>query len=84
MLICQLDFLFFSFICTFIFIFLYRISRPERYSYDLIKKSGEFVINLTNEKLAFATDWCGVRSGKDYDNLFVRIKMLRLRNLSEE
>lgn len=41
--------------------------RPERYSYKLIKESGEFVINLTNEKLAFATDWCGVRSGKDYD-----------------
>lgn len=41
--------------------------RPERYSYNLIKKSGEFVINLTNEKLVFATDWCGVRSGKDYD-----------------
>ena len=41
--------------------------RPERYSYHMIKESGEFVINLTNEKLAFATDWCGVRSGKDYD-----------------
>lgn len=41
--------------------------RPERYSYHLIKESGEFVINLTNEKLAFATDWCGVRSGKEYD-----------------
>ena len=41
--------------------------RPERYSYNLIKDNGEFAINLTNEKLAFATDWCGVRSGKDYD-----------------
>lgn len=41
--------------------------RPERYSYKLIKESGEFVINLTTEKLAYATDWCGVRSGKDYD-----------------
>lgn len=41
--------------------------RPERYSYNLIKDSGEFIINLTNEKLAFATDWCGVRSGRDYD-----------------
>lgn len=41
--------------------------RPERYSYNLIKENGEFVINLTNENLAFATDWCGVRSGKDYD-----------------
>lgn len=41
--------------------------RPERYSYNLIKESGEFVINLTNEDLVYATDWCGVRSGKDYD-----------------
>lgn len=41
--------------------------RPQRYSYGLIKKSGEFVINLTTRKLAYATDWCGVRSGKDYD-----------------
>ena len=41
--------------------------RPERYSYNLIKESGEFVINLTNEKLCFATDWCGVKSGKDHD-----------------
>ena len=41
--------------------------RPERYSYNLIKESGEFVINLTNEKLAFATDWCGVRSGAKFD-----------------
>ncbi len=41
--------------------------RPERYSYDIIKKTGEFVINVTTEKLAKATDWCGVRSGKDYD-----------------
>ena len=41
--------------------------RPERYSYNLIKENGEFAINLTNEKLAFATDWCGVRSGAKYD-----------------
>ena len=41
--------------------------RPERYSYNLIKESGEFIINLTNESLAYATDWCGVRSGKQYD-----------------
>ena len=41
--------------------------RPERYSYDLIKKNREFVINLTTSKLAYATDWCGVRSGKQYD-----------------
>ncbi|MEA4972972.1 Flavoredoxin [bioreactor metagenome] len=41
--------------------------RPERFSYDIIKKSGEFVINLTTEQLAYATDYCGVRSGKDVD-----------------
>ena len=35
--------------------------RPERYSYNLIKEQGEFVINLTNEKLARVTDWCGVK-----------------------
>ncbi len=50
--------------------------RPERYSYDLIKNSGEFVINLTNEKLAFATDWCGVRSGRDYDK-FKEMKLTK-------
>ena len=41
--------------------------RPERHSYKMIRESGEFVINLTTEKLAYATDWCGVRSGRDYD-----------------
>lgn len=41
--------------------------RPERYSYNLIKEQGEFVINLTNEKLAYATDWCGVRTGGKVD-----------------
>ena len=42
--------------------------RPERHSYDLIRKNMEFVIviNLTTEDLAYATDWCGVRSGRDY------------------
>ena len=41
--------------------------RPERHSYEIIKKNMEFVINLTTEDMAFATDWCGVRSGKKYD-----------------
>lgn len=41
--------------------------RPERHSYGIIKKNMEFVINLTTKKLARATDWCGVRSGRDYD-----------------
>lgn len=40
--------------------------RPERHSYPILMKNREFVINLTTEELAFATDWCGVRSGKDY------------------
>ncbi len=48
--------------------------RPERHSYSIIKRTGEFVINLTNEKLARATDWCGVRSGKDY-NKFTEMKL---------
>lgn len=41
--------------------------RPERYSYDLIKRQGEFVINLTTRELCRATDWCGVKSGRDFD-----------------
>ena len=41
--------------------------RPERHSYEIIKRTGEFVINLTTSALARATDWCGVRSGRDYD-----------------
>ena len=41
--------------------------RPERYSYDMIKQSGEFVINLTTADIAKATDWCGVKSGRDHD-----------------
>ena len=41
--------------------------RESRYSYDIIKESGEFVVNLVNRKLTKAADWCGVRSGRDYD-----------------
>lgn len=39
--------------------------RPERHSHDIIERTGEFVINLTTEALARATDWCGVKSGRD-------------------
>ena len=46
---------------------VYISVRPERYSYHMLRESKEFVINLTTEKLARATDWCGVRSGKDVD-----------------
>lgn len=41
--------------------------RKERFSHDIIKESGEFVINLVTEDLAFATDYCGVKSGRDTD-----------------
>ena len=41
--------------------------RKERYSHPIISETGEFVINLTTEELAFATDYCGVRSGRDVD-----------------
>lgn len=41
--------------------------RPERYSYELIKESMEFTINLTTAEMSRATDWAGVRSGRDFD-----------------
>lgn len=41
--------------------------RPERYSHSLIQESGEFVVNLPTESLVRAVDWCGVKSGRDYD-----------------
>ncbi len=41
--------------------------RKERHSYDIIRRSGEFAINITTEELARATDWCGVRSGRNED-----------------
>lgn len=41
--------------------------RPERYSYDILKETGEFVINLTTKDLAWATDYCGVKSGRQVD-----------------
>ena len=50
--------------------------RPERYSYKLIKENMEFVINLTNKELTYATDWCGVRSGEKYDK-FKEMKLTK-------
>lgn len=41
--------------------------RKERYSHDIIKESGEFVVNLVTGELTRACDWCGVKSGKDFD-----------------
>lgn len=46
---------------------LYISVKPERYTYQMIRESGEFVVNLTTERLAAATDYCGVRSGRDVD-----------------
>lgn len=46
---------------------VYISVRPERYSYHMLKETGEFVLNLTTKKLARATDYCGVRSGRDVD-----------------
>jgi flavin reductase (DIM6/NTAB) family NADH-FMN oxidoreductase RutF len=48
--------------------------RPERHSYYIIKEKGEFVINITTAALAFATDWCGVKSGRDF-NKFREMKL---------
>ena len=55
---------------------VYISVRPTRYSYNLIKEQGEFVINLTNKELAFATDWCGVRSGAKFDK-FKEMKLTK-------
>ena len=41
--------------------------RPSRHSYGIIKRNGEYIINLTTKALAFATDWCGVKSGADHN-----------------
>lgn len=51
--------------------------RPERYSYHMLEESGEFVINLTTEKLCYATDYCGVRSGRDVDK-FTEMKLTKV------
>ena len=50
--------------------------RPERYSCHMLEESGEFVINLTTEKLCYATDYCGVRSGRDVDK-FAEMKLTK-------
>ena len=48
--------------------------RPERHSHQMLMESGEFVINLTTKELAYATDYCGVKSGRDVD----KFKMMNL------
>ena len=46
---------------------VYISVRPSRFSHHMLMETGEFVINLTTEKLTRATDYCGVRSGRDVD-----------------
>lgn len=53
---------------------VYISVRPERYSYDIIKESGEFVINLTTKSLVKATDYCGVKTGRIVDK-FKELKL---------
>ncbi len=55
---------------------VYISIRPERYSYNIIKEKGEFAINLTTKKLAFATDWCGVKTGAKVDK-FKEMKLTK-------
>lgn len=50
--------------------------RPERYSYNIIKETGEFAINLTTKELAYATDWCGVKTGAKVDK-FKEMKLTK-------
>ena len=50
--------------------------RPTRHSYEMIKKNGEFVINLTTKDLAYATDWCGVKTGAKVDK-FKEMKLTK-------
>jgi len=54
--------------------------RPERYSHPILEDTGEFVVNLTTRQLVFATDYCGVKSGRDVD----KFKKLNLTPLKAE
>lgn len=56
---------------------LYISVRKSRYSYDIIRETGEFVVNLVTKKLVFAADYCGVRSGRDVDK-FGQMKLTPL------
>jgi flavin reductase (DIM6/NTAB) family NADH-FMN oxidoreductase RutF len=53
---------------------LYISVRPERHSYNMIKETGEFVVNIPNSKLTFAADFCGVKSGKEI-NKFEHLRL---------
>ena len=54
--------------------------RPTRFSHAIIEETGEFVINLVTERLVRASDWCGVKSGKDFD----KFKEMRLTEYKSE
>lgn len=54
--------------------------RPERYSYNIIKETGEFVINLVNSPIVYAADYCGVKSGRDVDK-FAQMKLTPQKSL---
>ena len=55
---------------------VYISVRPSRYSYNMIKEKGEFVINLTTNELTYATDWCGVKTGEKFDK-FKEMKLTK-------
>lgn len=55
---------------------VYISIKPERYSYNIIKEKREFVINLTTRELAYATDWCGVKTGAKVDK-FKEMKLTK-------
>lgn len=55
---------------------VYISVRPTRYSYNIIKEKREFIINLTTEELAYATDWCGVKTGEKVDK-FEEMKLTK-------
>ena len=55
---------------------VYISVRPTRYSYNIIKETGEFVINLTTKNLAYTTDWCGVKTGEKVDK-FKEMKLTK-------
>lgn len=51
--------------------------RPERHSYSMLKQTGEFVVNLVTRELVYATDYCGVKSGREVDK-FREMKLTKL------
>ena len=55
---------------------IYISVRPSRFSYQIIKKNKEFVINFTDEKLVYQTDWCGIKTGSKIDK-FKEMKLTK-------